>query len=347
MIVMKKLWITLGTLLGIVVCLVGGGFVYGNYLLDSTLEQVVTTEVIVKEEAEIAQTVIEKEEESQVINIAIFGLDKNGDGSNGRSDAMKIVSLDKKNQLAKVTSLQRDTLIYIPGQIQDFDKLNHAYAYGGAKLAMQTMNYNFDLDLTRYVTFDFEAIQSIIDAIGGIELNIKDYEVSHANGYIQSASNKLTTSGVQHLNGAQAMGYMRIRYADSDYVRMDRQTNVMKAIFSKLKTISYNELLNLLNTMLPYIETNLTKDEIIELGLEALKVDLTNIDQYQVPSKGYSDINHSVSYKGYSPLYVMNSYQDLVKELHFNIYGDEDYQPSDTVLQNEALIYEKFGYINQ
>lgn len=344
---MKKLWITLGTLLGIVVCLVGGGFVYGNYLLDSTLEQVVTTEVIVKEEAEIAQTVIEKEEESQVINIAIFGLDKNGDGSNGRSDAMKILSLDKKNQLAKVTSLQRDTLIYIPGQIQDFDKLNHAYAYGGAKLAMQTMNYNFDLDLTRYVTFDFEAIQSIIDAIGGIELNIKDYEVSHANGYIQSASNKLTTSGVQHLNGAQAMGYMRIRYADSDYVRMDRQTNVMKAIFSKLKTISYNELLNLLNTMLPYIEMNLTKDEIIELGLEALKVDLSNIEQYQVPSNGYSDINHSVSYRGYSPLYVMNSYQDLVKELHFNIYGDEDYQPSDTVLQNEALIYEKFGYINQ
>lgn len=347
MIVMKKLWITLGTLLGIVVCLVGGGFVYGNYLLDSTLEQVVTTEVIVKEEAEIAQTVIEKEEESQVINIAIFGLDKNGDGSNGRSDAMKILSLDKKNQLAKVTSLQRDTLIYIPGQIQDFDKLNHAYAYGGAKLAMQTMNYNFDLDLTRYVTFDFEAIQSIIDAIGGIELNIKDYEVSHANGYIQSASNKLTTSGVQHLNGAQAMGYMRIRYADSDYVRMDRQTNVMKAIFSKLKTSSYNELLNLLNTMLPYIETNLTKDEIIELGLEALKVGLSNIEQYQVPSNGYSDINHSVSYRGYSPLYVMNSYQNLVKELHLNIYGDENYQPSDTVLKNEASIYEKFGYINQ
>lgn len=340
MIVMKKLWITLGILLGIVICLVGGGFVYGNYLLDSTLEQVVTTEVIVKEEAEIAETVIEKEEESQVINIAVFGLDKNGNGSNGRSDAMKVLSLDKKNQLAKVTSLQRDTLIYIPDEIQDFDKLNHAYAYGGAKLAMQTMNYNFDLDLTRYVTFDFDAIESIIGAIGGVEIDVKAYEIPHAGGQIQSA-------GLQTLNGKQALAYMRIRYADSDYVRMERQTNVIKAIFAKLKSISYNELLNLLNTMLPYIETNLTKDEIIELGLEALKVDLSNIEQYQVPSNGYSDINHSVSYRGYSPLYVMNSYQDLVKELHFNIYGDEDYQPSDTVLQNEALIYEKFGYINQ
>lgn len=333
---MKKLWIILGIVIGLVV----GGFVYGNYLLDSTLEQVVRTDVIVKEEAEIAEGVIQKEEKSQVINIAVFGLDKNRDGSNGRSDAMKVLSLDKKNKVAKVTSFQRDTLIYIPGEIQDFDKLNHAYAYGGAKLSMQTMNNNFDLDLTRYVTFDFDAIESIIDTIGGVEIDVKDYEIPYTY-------NDIKTSGLQTLNGKQAMSYMRIRYVDSDYVRMDRQTNVMKAIFSKLKTISYKDLLSLLNQILPYIETNLTKDEIIDLGLEALKVDLTNIEQYQVPSNGYNDINHSVSYRGYSPLYVMDSYQSLVKELHFNIYGDEAYQPSQTVIQNETAIYEKFGYENK
>lgn len=143
------------------------------------------------------------------------------------------------------------------------------------------------------------------------------------------------------------MAYMRIRYADSDYVRMERQTTVMKAIFTKMKQTPYTQLLTLLNETLPYIETNLSKDEIINLGLDALKIDLANIEQYQIPTNGYSDINHSVSYKGYSPLYVMNSYQTIVKELHQNIYGDENYQPSDTVLQTETAIYEKFGYTNK
>ena len=93
------------------------------------------------------------------------------------------------------------------------------------------------------------------------------------------------------------MAYMRIRYADSDYVRMERQTTVMKAIFAKMKQTPYTQLLTLLNETLPYIETNLSKDEIINLGLDALKIDLANIEQYQIPTNGYSDINHSVSNK--------------------------------------------------
>ena len=337
---MKKLWIILGIVLAIIVCLIGGGVMYANYLLDSTLEQMVTTDSVQREEVSVAPEVMEKEEETRVINIAVFGLDKNGDGSNGRSDAMKILSLDTKNKLAKVTSLQRDNLIYIPGEVQDFDKLNHAYAYGGAKLAMQTFNYNFDLDITRYVTFDFDAIERMVDAVGGVEIDVKSREIPYTRGYITSA-------GLQTLSGDQAMAYMRIRYADSDYVRMERQTTVMKAIFSKLKTISYTQLLNLLNEMLPYIETNLSKDEIIDLGMEALKVDLDNIEQYQIPTNGYNDINHSVSYKGYSPLYVLNSYQTVVRELHKGIYGDDEYQPSATVIENEAAIYAKFGYVNK
>lgn len=335
----KKLWISLGVFLGILVVGIGAVAFYVDHLLDSTLNQMVTTETVTKEEVGVAEEVIQKEEETQVINIVVFGLDRNGNGTDGRSDAMKVLSLDTKNNVAKVTSFQRDTLIYIPGDVQDFDKLNHPYAYGGAKLAMQTINYNFDLDLTRYVSLNFDAIEKIVDAVGGVEIEVQSKEISSIPG--------VTRSGLQHLTGSQALSYMRIRYADSDYVRMERQTNVMKAIFAQLKSISYTQLLNLLNECLPYVETNLTKDEIISLGLDALKVDLSNIEQYQVPSQGYSDINHSVSYKGYSPLYVMNSYQDLVKELHQNIYGDADYQPSGTVLETEAAIYEKFGYVEK
>ncbi|MDO5795019.1 MAG: LCP family protein [Turicibacter sp.] len=331
----KVLWV----ILGIFVFLIGGGYVLANYLIDSTIDKMVTTEKIDREEAEINEEVIEKEEESQVVNVAIFGVDKNGDQTDGRSDAMKILSLDAKNNIAKITSIQRDTLIYIPGVKQDYEKLNHAYAYGGANLAMQTINYNFDLDLTRYVTFNFEGVAHVIDAMGGIELEIKEYEVP----YISNVSK----SGYQHLSGEQALAYMRVRYADSDYVRMDRQTTVMKAMFSKLSTLSYGELLSLLNECLPYVETNLSKDDILSLGMQALKVDLRNIETYQVPRGGYDDINHSVSYNGYSPLYVMNSYQQMVKDLHQDIYGDQDYEPSQTVKETEAKIYEKFGYIEQ
>lgn len=332
----KVLWGILYTILALLIFGVIGSVWYINQLLDSTLDQIVVTEVIKKEEASISETIIEKEEETSVINIAVFGLDQNGDGSNGRSDAMKVLSLDKKNNTAKVTSLQRDTLIYIPGEIEDYDKLNHAYAYGGANLAMQTINYNFDLDLTRYVTFDFDAIEFIIDFIGGIEIEVLSKEIASIPGINQS--------GVQALTGSQSLSYMRIRYADSDYVRMSRQTTVMQAIFSKLKETSYTQLIGLLNEVLPFIETNLTKEEMISLGLEALKVDLKNIEQYQVPQNGYEDINHSVGYKGYSPLYVLNSYQTVVQKLHEGIYGDSKYEPSQTVLELEAAIYEKFGY---
>lgn len=335
----KKGWVILGWIIGIILIGFGIGAFVINHFIDSTLNQMVTTETIKKEEVSVAEEVTDKEEKTKVINIAVFGLDQNGNGSDGRSDAMKVLSLDTKNNHAKVTSFQRDTLIYIPDEIQDFDKLNHPYAYGGAKLAMQTLNYNFDLDLTRYVTFNFDAIEKIVESIGGVEIDVRSSEVSSIPG--------VTQSGLQHLSGSQALSYMRIRKVDSDYERMNRQTNVMKAILSKLKTISYPQLLELLNSTLPYIETNLTKDEIISLGMDALKVDLGNIEQYQVPSNGYDDINHSVSYKGYGPLYVMNSYQTLVKELHQNIYGDKNYQPSSTVLETEAAIYEKFGYVEK
>lgn len=331
----KLLWIVIGFLF----FLIGGGYVAVNYYIDSMIDSMVVAEKIDREEAQINENIIEKEEESKVINIAIFGVDKNGDQTNGRSDAMKVVSLDFENNKANITSIQRDTLIYIPGVKQDYEKLNHAYVYGGADLAMQTINYNFDLDLTRYVTFDFEGVLSVINNIGGIELEIKDYEVPYISN--------ISKSGYQHLTGEQALAYMRIRYADSDYVRMNRQTNVMKAMFSKISSLSYGELLSLLNESLPYVETNLSKEDILSLGMQALKIDLKNIENYQIPSGGYEDINHSVSYNGYSPLYVMNSYQQMVKELHKGIYGEEDYEPSQTIKDLESKIYQKFGYISK
>ncbi len=331
----KVLWI----ILGVVVLLVGGGVGAAYYVVNSTLSKMDMTEKIDKTEAGIEKDLLEQEKRSQVINIAVFGIDKNGDETDGRSDAMKILSLDTKNNEAKITSLQRDTLIYIPGVKQDFEKLNHAYAYGGAKLALQTINYNFDLDLTRYVAFNFEAVEHVIDAMGGIELEIYENEVP----FIAEVSH----SGYQHLDGKQALGYMRLRYSDNDYVRMDRQTAVMKAMFSKLSTLDYSQLLDLVNECLPYIETNISTNEILSLGMKALKVDLGNIQSYQIPRGSGETVTQSVTYNGYSPLYIVDSYQQLVKDVHEDIYGDSNYEPSTRVKEMEATIYEKFGYIEK
>lgn len=331
----KVLWI----ILAIILVLIGGGVGFAYYWIDSTLGKMELTEKIDKEEAGIEKGLLEKEKNSQVINIAVFGIDKNGDETDGRSDAIKILSLDTQNNEAKITSLQRDTLIYIPGVKQDFEKLNHAYAYGGANLALQTINYNFDLDVTRYVAFNFEAVEHVIDAIGGIELEIQEGEVPFIA--------EVTHSGYQHLDGKQALGYMRLRYSDNDYVRMDRQTAVMQAMFSKLSSLNYSQILELINECLPYVETNISTNEMLSLGMKALKLDPANIQTHQIPRGSGETVNQSVTYNGYSPLYIVDSYQQLVKDVHEDIYGESNYEPSQRVKDMEATIYEKFGYIEK
>ena len=301
----KVLWIILACIL----VLIGGGIGFAYYWIDSTLGKMELTEKIDKEEAGIEEGLLEKEKNSQVINIAVFGIDKNGDETDGRSDAIKILSLDTKNN------------------------------EGGSTPALQTINYNFDLDVTRYVALNFEAVEHVIDAIGGIELEIQEGEVPFIA--------EVTHSGYQHLDGKQALGYMRLRYSDNDYVRMDRQTAVMQAMFSKLSSLNYSQILELINECLPYVETNISTNEMLSLGMKALKLDPANIQTHQIPRGSGETVNQSVTYNGYSPLYIVDSYQQLVKDVHEDIYGESNYEPSQRVKDMEATIYEKFGYIEK
>lgn len=158
------------------------------------------------------------------------------------------------NKKVKLTSFQRDTLIYIPEPENDFDKLNHAYWYGKAPLTLKTLNYNFDLDITRYVAFNFDAIEHIIDMIDGIELDVHENELKVTNDYIWHLNSLsgtdedapyLTTGGLQTLSGRQAMAYMRNRYVGDDFDRMNRQNKVMEAMIDKVMNQSYTELLSL------------------------------------------------------------------------------------------------------
>lgn len=128
-------------------CLVIGGGIFAVNYYYSKLEM---TEALKPQEAGVIEELLQKEEKSNIVNIAVLGIDQDGDGSNGRSDAIKVISLDMNNKKVKMTSFQRDTLIYVPDSENDFDKLNHAYWHGGAPLTLKALNYNFDLDITRY-----------------------------------------------------------------------------------------------------------------------------------------------------------------------------------------------------
>ena len=344
----KVIGIVLGLLVALLVLVIDGGIFVVNHFYS----KVETTESLKPEEVGVSDEVAKKEQDSNIVNIAVLGIDQDGDGSNGRSDAIKVISLDINNKKVKLTSFQRDTLIYIPEPENDFDKLNHAYWYGKAPLTLKTLNYNFDLDITRYVAFNFDAIEHIIDTIDGIELDVHENELKVTNDYIKHLNSLsgtdedapyLTKGGLQTLSGRQAMAYMRNRYVGDDFDRMNRQNKVMEAMIDKVMNQSYTELLGLLDACLPYVETNLTMNEMISFGTKVLTFDLKNIEQTQIPVS--DNKNKTVSYKGYSPLYVMNNYQDLVRDVHAFIYNDTHYHPSQTVIETEATIYETFGRV--
>lgn len=344
----KVVSIVVGTLITALVLVIGGGIFATNHFYS----KVETTDQLTHDEVLVNSGIVNRERDCNIVNIAVLGVDRDGDGLNGRSDAIKVISLDINNKKVKLTSFQRDTLIYIPEPENDFDKLNHAYWYGKAPLTLKTLNYNFDLDITRYVAFNFDAIEHIIDTIDGIELDVHENELKVTNDYIKHLNSLsesdvdapyLTKGGLQTLSGRQAMAYMRNRYVGDDFDRMNRQNKVMEAMIDKVMNQSYTELLGLLDACLPYVETNLTMNEMISFGTKVLTFDLKNIEQTQIPAS--DNKNKTVSYKGYSPLYVMNSYQDLVRDVHAFIYNDTEYQPSQTVIETEAAIYETFGRV--
>ena len=248
---------------------------------------------------------------------------------------MKIVSLDFDNKKLKITSVERDVVVWIPGDHQKYGHFNWAYWFGGATLAVQTLNYNLDLDITQYVTFSFNAVEKLVDLIGGVEIELTAKEVGALRGQTQNS----VRTGKNTLNGYDAMMYCRQRYIDSDFVRMDRQNNVINAIIAKLKHKNILELMDIVNDMLPYITTNLTNSEIKDYLISLLSFDLANIETYKEPSGEYDDIMRCPGLGGY----LVRSYSGMVRHLHANIYGDDEYKPSQTVLDNEKKIYKTYG----
>lgn len=237
--------------------------------------------------------------EDGVINILLIGNDSRLDGDDGRSDAMILVSISDKTKTITMTSLLRDMYVEIPGH--DGNRLNAAYSYGGPDLLMQTIEQNFDIPVHRYALVNFHAFANLVDAVGGVDLELTNDEVQYVNGYLmeynQLENRDLATdfldpslSGMIHLNGPQALAYSRNRYIGTDFGRTERQRKVLSAVIQKLPGSVLTNGGELANGLFPNLTTNLKQNECYNLSLNAWKFLSYDMVQQCVPVEGtYSD----------------------------------------------------------
>lgn len=250
---------------------------------------------------------------SDKINILLLGVDRLT-GSQ-RSDSIIVASVGYSS--LSLTSIMRDTIVDIPGH--SATKVNAAYAYGGPELTLRTLNENFGLNLTKYAVVDFTALADIINALGGIDIAITSAEQDHINknvadawidefskqGYDESDMKKLDLDFsaadengrvMAHLDGYQALGYARIRYLDSDYVRTSRQRQVINAAMTALKQNWYDVpmLVELCKVATSRIQTNMNIFELASIGLKGITS--PSIEQLRLPYNGtFTDNGSSLS----------------------------------------------------
>lgn len=275
-------------------------------------------------------------------NIAIFGVDSRADTyDDTRSDCIIIASINQETNDVKLISVYRDSFLNIDGH--GLDKVTHAYAFGGAELSINTLNKNLDLDIKEYASVNFGAVVDIINEIGGVEIKIENAELQYINKYIDSidkqegtSTTHITKSGLQNLNGVQALAYSRIRYtAGGDYKRTERMRDVLAATFTKAKKLSITELNRMLNKLLPEISTNIKANEIKELIPDAMKYNINTSIGWPYEVRGIT-IDRWYG--------VPVTLESNVKKLHQEVFGEVDYEPSNTVKDISKSIINKTGY---
>jgi polyisoprenyl-teichoic acid--peptidoglycan teichoic acid transferase len=264
-------------------------------------------------------------------NIAIFGVDSRANDlkKNTRSDSIMIASINKKTKDVKICSIYRDTYVYIDGH--GYTKLNHAYAYGGPQLAINTINKNFDLNITDFVTVNFSAVTNVVDLLGGITLDIQKDELKHVNNYTRDVARingteytYLKKAGKQTVDGTQATAYCRVRYtAGGDFTRAERQRTVLSQIFKKAKHSNPFTLAKLANEMIPQIYTSLSNTEMLSLGKDIFFYDIK--DQTGFPFDKTAKKIGGVSYV------LAETLSSNVSKLHEFLFNQKDYDPSKTV----------------
>lgn len=225
------------------------------------------------------------------IYIAVFGVDKRYMNENGRSDTNLLVKVDFLSKKVKVISILRDLLVEIPGYGQN--KFNAAFSFGEVKLALGTLNKTFNLGVTKYAVVNFGIAEQLIDAVGGVTIEVKPEELEQLNLCIKELARLskdgyvplINTPGTHLLNGRQAVAYSRIRkVGNGDITRVQRQQKVLAEVFRKAKSMSIPTRFKLIDMVSRNLKTNLSIEELKILAFEDYSI--YTIETFRIPAPG-------------------------------------------------------------
>lgn len=337
----------------VLLLMIAGLFLYGQ--INTKLNNLNTKELDM-EKVQMNE-IVSTSDRTGFTNIALFGVDSRSTGdtySAANSDTLIIASINNNTKELKLCSIYRDTLLVV-GQTESgedsYQKCNAAYAYGGVERAVSMINTNLDMNITEYVAVDFNALVTVIDLLGGLDIQMTGAEVEHMNNYCVETSEvtgKPYTPiprpasddyvDTYHLNGVQATSYARIRYtAGLDFERTERQRHVIQLLILKAKKSNLATLSKIMDEVFPLVQTSLSKEEIFTMGAGMLSYDFSETTGF--PFKHYEA---TIESKG--SVVIPTTLEYNVRRLHEFLFKEENYQPSATVLQRSETITGITGY---
>lgn len=231
---------------------------------------------------------IKKNKEKNVENILLVGIDARADNFKyARADTIIVASINKSKKQIGLTSLMRDTYVKIPGHRNN--RINASYAFGGIELLKKTINKNFNLNIDKHIIINFKGFEKVINILDGVYVDIKKYEIKELNrcliGLRRSTRNFISQSGLNHLNGQQALAYCRIRrVGNGDYERTERQRGVLKSIIEKVKELKFSQYPKIIASIYPYVKTNLSSIEWLKLIYNYYGIKNWNVESMQIPT---------------------------------------------------------------
>lgn len=297
---------------------------------------------IPEEEIIVNEEVQENENLDKYRTIALFGLDSTvGElKSNTRSDTIMIASVNNETKEVRLMSVYRDTYLNLGNDT--YNKCNAAYAKGGPKQAINMLNMNLDLDITDFVAVGFKGVVDVVDAVGGVYIDVDSAELEHINNYQISISENLKTdytpvkkTGYQKLDGLQATAYCRIRYtAGDDFKRTERQREVLQAIMEEAKDLDVATLTKIANSVFGNVYTSIDISEILSLLSDLASY--TVIDEGGFPSSEYRT---GATIGGIGDSVICKDLEEAVVDFHKRFFADEEYQVSEQLKEISSTIH--------
>lgn len=303
------------------------------------------TKTDIREDQIVVNSSISDDELSRMrdyTTLAFFGVDSRSGAleSGANSDTIMLCSIDNETKEVRLASVYRDT--YLDTTEGEYRKCTEVYAIGGAQQSLSMLNKNLDLNITDYVTVNFQALVELVDLLGGVDITLSEGEVIWLNGYLVEERDVLGKEcedvpgpGLQHLNGMQALAYSRIRYIGLDYERTQRQRTVLEQILKKAQNSDLLVLNQVIDTILPMVSTSLSVTEMLKLASGAGK--------YHMSETVGFPFDKTTMELAAGDCVIPVGLAVNVSQLHSYLYGSEAYVPSETVQQISNTISEHTG----